>query len=110
MPRPTVLVATTNPAMAYALRQKLSEPCRQLGLKLEICPEGEKRDKDNVLETYAYASAEELFDCLAARPPMALADTLVVLNVGADLLEAFQPVALRDGDGWLCGCLGASRA
>ena len=100
MPRPTVLVATTNPAMAYALRQKLSEPCRQLGLKLEICPEGEKRDKDNVLETYAYASAEELFDCLAARPPMALADTLVVLDVGADLLEAFQPVALRDGDGW----------
>lgn len=98
MSRPTVLIATTEPSMSYALSKRLSEPCRKFGLKLEICPEGGKCDTE--LKTQAYASAEELFDFLAAQPAMTLADTLVVLDVGVELEQAFQPASQSNDSGW----------
>jgi len=102
MPRPTVLIATTDPCMAYALRKRLDEPCRKLGLRLDICPSGEAADPnstDEVSRTPAYRSAEALFDYLESRKPMELADTLVVLDVGADLTNAFACKASNVG-GW----------
>jgi len=105
MPRPTVLVATTDPVMAYALRARLKKPCRKLGLRLDVCPDGTNRLSTNARgaaedATPAYASAEELFDYLDSRPPMELADTLVVLDVGASLGEAFAPEATAGEQGW----------
>lgn len=99
MPRPTVLVATTNPAMAYALKERLKQPCRELGLRLEVCPDGDKeqdKTEGNDLGICVYDSAEALFDALEKRDPMELADTLVVLDVGAQLKEAFEPQAPKD--------------
>lgn len=96
MSRPTVLIATTQPAMAYALGGKLKEVCRELGLRLEICPDG---DKDAALDVPVYAGAEALFEALEKRDPMALADTLVVLDVGTELEDAFQPAA-KSGTDW----------
>ncbi len=100
MARPVVLVATTDPAMAYALGKRLSDVCLRLGLNLEICPggDGDERDFDGS-KVRAYNSAEVLFEHLASRPPMELADTLVVLDVGSRLKEAFEPKAAGD-QGW----------
>lgn len=103
MPRPTVLIATTDPAMAYALRKRLDEPCRTLGLRLDICPGGEAADPnstDEVSRIPVYRSAEALFEYLESRKPMELADTLVVLDVGAGLEEAFSPAAQASEQGW----------
>lgn len=97
MPRPTVLIATTNSVMAYALRARLREPCRKLGLRLDVCS---GMSADEGLDTRAYESAEELFDYLDSRPSMELADTLVVLDIGAWLEEAFTPKATADDQGW----------
>lgn len=94
MSRPTVLVATTNSAMAYALQASLKENCRSLGLKLEICPDGDESDIGKDVRTYD--SSEVLFDALEKRDPMELADTLVVLDVGAELNNAFSPAAIKD--------------
>lgn len=93
MARPIVLVATTNPIMAYALQERLKDDCKALGLKLEVCPDG---DKDKKLKVGFYQSAEELFDALEKRDPVELADTLVVLDVGTDLDNAFRPAASQD--------------
>lgn len=103
MPRPTVLVATTNAAIAYALDSRLSKACLSLGLKLEVCPEGDGEEQDfGNKKIRAYSCAEALFDHLdsvSRSDPMQLADTLVVLDVGARLTEAFEPAASKD-DGW----------
>lgn len=96
MPRPCVFIATTQPAMAYGLRERLKEPCRQLGLRLEVCPQG---CDDITLGVRSYDSAEALFDALTSFDPMALADTLVVLDLGAALEEAFRPAVSIIG-GW----------
>lgn len=98
MARPTVLVATTNPAMAYALQESLKEKCKSLGLKLEVCPVGDEHDVGDK-KARTYDSAEALFDVLEKRDPMELADTLVVLDVGAELENAFRPAASED-QGW----------
>lgn len=98
MTRPTVLVATTNPAMAYALKERLKNPCCELGLRLDVCPDGDERDVGNQ-KVRAYDSAEALFETLEKRDPMELADTLVVLDVGAELENAFSPAATKD-DRW----------
>ncbi len=97
MPRPTVLIATTDPMMACALRAQLKKPCRKLGLRLNIGPNG---TKDERLEVQAYDSAEALFDHLESCKPMELADMLVVLDVGARLEEAFEPAASKKDEGW----------
>lgn len=89
MARPTVLVATTNPAMAYALQESLKEKCRSLGLKLEVCPDGDE-SKVGDANVRIYDSAEAMFDALEKRDPMVLVDTLVVLDVGAELENAFS--------------------
>lgn len=103
MPRPTVLVATTDPAMAYALAKRLDEPCRRLGLRLNICPDGDGDEHDfGGKKIKSYGCAEELFDHLetvSRDDPMGLADTLVVLDVGANLTQAFEPAAPKD-KGW----------
>lgn len=96
MTRPCVLIATTQPAMAYALRERLDKPCREMGLRLEVCPQG---DEHAILGVRSYASAEALFDALSHRDPMALADTLVVLDLGATLEAAFRP-AVSGAEGW----------
>jgi hypothetical protein len=99
MTRPTVLIATTQPAMAYALGARLKEPCRELGLRLEVCPEGEGHDISG--ETVCvYDSAESLFDYLEKRPPLELADTLVVLDLGTELEDAFLPGASTGTATW----------
>lgn len=95
MTRPTVLIATTKPAMACVLGEILKEICRKSGLRLEICPVGEK---DATHGVQVYASAEALFEALEKRNPMALADTLVVLDVGSELEDAFRPSANRSTD------------
>lgn len=95
MSRPTVLVATTNPAMAYALRRSLKDKCKSLGLKLEVCTDGDEK-KVGGEEVNIYDSAEALFDALEKRDPMELADTLVVLDVGVHLAESFEPET-KDG-------------
>lgn len=103
MPRPTVLVATTNAAMAYALDSRLSKACLSLGLKLEVCPEGDGEEQDfGNKKIRAYSCAEALFDRLdsvSRSDPMGLADTLVVLDVGANLEDAFSP-AVNGRDRW----------
>ena len=105
MARPVVLVATTDPAMAYALQASLEKPCRELGLRLDICPGGDKKEDkaseagDLGFGVCAYYSAEVLFDELEKRDPYELADTLVVLDVGAGLENAFSPKASTD-DAW----------
>lgn len=97
MTRPTVLIATTQPAMAYALNEKLKADCRKLGLRLESCPAGDSDDEDAAAPgVQVYASAEELFEVLEKRNPIALADTLVVLDLGTLLTEAFEPKASKD--------------
>lgn len=98
MPRPIVLVATTNPIMAYALHERLKEYCRKLGLRLDICPEGAKSKvgNENVENVRTYDSSEALFDALEKRDPAELADTLVVLDLGAGLGNAFEPKASTD--------------
>lgn len=101
MQRSTVLIATTNPAMASALGKRLAKPCRKLGLRLDVCPGGGEQDLDGK-KARAYRSAEALFDHLESvsrDDPMGLADTLVVLDVGAGLEAAFEPHATQD-DGW----------
>lgn len=92
MTRPTVLIASTQPAMAYALGERLKKPCHEVGLRLDICPDG---DGEKDLDTVAYSSAESLFDVLEKREPMELADTLVVLDLGAGLEDAFKPEAAK---------------
>jgi len=84
--------------MAYALEKRLSEVCRSLGLKFEVCPDGTKPD-DILPAVKAYGCAEELFDALEKRDPYELADTLVVLDVGMQLEEAFDPETPK-ADGW----------
>lgn len=98
MARPIVLVATTNPIMAYALQERLKEDCKTLGLKLEVCPDGDESDVPGA-EVRAYDSAEALFDALEKRNPVELADTLVVLDIGTELENAFRPAASKD-QGW----------
>lgn len=96
--RPSVLVATTHSAMAYALNLTLEEPCRKLGLRLDICPGGEL---DSRFGERCYDSAEALFDHLEQRSPMELADTLVVLYTGAeDLADAFRSRVPGRTTGW----------
>lgn len=93
--RPVVLVATTNPAIAYAMKVTLVEPCRKLGLRLDINSGGEK---DVAFDICYYDSAEAMFDYLEQRPPMELADTLIVLYLAADeLTSAFAPRATTGG-------------
>jgi hypothetical protein len=102
MPRPTVLVATTDPVMAYALRKALSDHCRKYGLRLDICPGGSVQSGTNNIDTPAYDSAEELFDYLESRSgkdALSLADTLVILDVGVELEDAFESKAIPSG-GW----------
>ena len=105
MARPVVLVATTDPTMAFALQARLNDKCRELGLKLDACPGGDKKEDkasgagDLGFGVCAYYSAEVLFDELEKRDPYELADTLVVLDLGARLAEAFEPKALGD-EGW----------
>ena len=98
MARPIVLIATTDPAMAYALQERLKGDCKTLGLKLEVCPDGNESDVAGA-KARAYDSAEALFDALEKRDPVELADTLVVLDVGAELDNAFRPAANKD-EGW----------
>ncbi len=101
MARPVVLVATTDPVMACALKERLKAPCRELGLRLDICPDGDVEDEP--LGARAYDSAEALFDHLdsvSRSDPMGLADTLVVLDVGANLEDAFSPAANSSDQGW----------
>lgn len=94
MTRASVLIATTRLAMAYALMDKLRNPCLALGLRLEICPDGDgARGPGQKYDILPYASAEALFDVLEKRDPMSLSDTLVVLDVGCDLGDAFAPAA-----------------
>lgn len=95
MARPIVLVATTNYVMAYALQERLKGECKVLGLKLDVCPDGDeyKVGDENVR---AYDSAEALFDALDRFDPMELADTMVVLDVGTELDNAFRPAASED--------------
>lgn len=95
MARPIVLVATTDPVMAYALQERLKDNCKTLGLKLEVCPDGNESDIADA-KVRAYDSAEALFDALEKRDPVELADTLVVLDVGTDLDNAFRPAASQD--------------
>lgn len=97
MTRPTVLIATTQPAMAYALGERLKQPCRDLGLCLEICPGGDGEKATNLnSDIRPYSCAEGLFDVLEKRNPMELADTLVVLDLGTQLTGAFEPKAPKD--------------
>lgn len=95
MARPIVLVATTSPVMAYALQERLEGECKALGLKLEICPDGDEYKVGNE-NVRAYDSAEALFDALDKFDPMELADTLVALDVGTELDNAFRPAASED--------------
>ena len=88
MARPTVLVATLDPLMACALRKRLWPLCQKLNLKLEVCPQAEG---ESVLGEKAYASAADFFDMLEACDQATLADTLVVLDVGIHLQQAFAP-------------------
>lgn len=99
MPRPVVLVATTDPAMAFALQARLKEPCRKLGLRLDVCPDGDKEERIGDKDVRVYDSAEALFDALEKRDPFELADTLVVLDVGAELENAFKSKA-SDDEAW----------
>ncbi len=96
--RPIVLIATTDPNMAYALHQRLKEPCRNMGSRLDVCPDANKSD-GCCDKAQAYESAEALFDLLEKRDPSELADTLVVLDVGTELDNAFQSAASEDR-GW----------
>ena len=96
MTRSTVLIASIEPVMAYSLGEKLRPRCRELGLRLAVCPDA---DGDEALETRGYASAEALFDVLEKMDPMELADTLVVLDIGASLEDAFAPAA-QTGSDW----------
>jgi hypothetical protein len=96
MTRPTVLIATTQPAMAYALGERLKTDCRKLGLRLENCPDGDDVEDEAMGVVQVYASAEALFEVLEKRNPMDLADMLVVLDVGALLTGAFEPHAPKD--------------
>lgn len=101
MTRPTVLIATTNPVMAYALKKRFKEPCRELGLRLDVCPDGDESDVGEQKER-AYNSTEALFDALEKRNPMELADTLVVLDVGVELEKSFSCAVTGTSDmsGW----------
>lgn len=95
--RPRVLVATTNPGMASALESVLPDLCRTEGLRLQIGPTG---GSDLGPRKGAYDCAEALFDDLAEHAPMELADTLVILDLGGDLLQAFSPTAQSASEGW----------
>lgn len=95
MTRPTVLIATTQPAMSYALGEKLKPICQKRGLKLEVCPDGVESVVGDA-NVRAYDSAEALFEALEKRNPMELADTLVVLDIGTQLTGAFEPKAPKD--------------
>lgn len=104
--RPVVLVATTSPIVSLSLQALLSKRCRELSLKLEVCPGGEE---DKKLGATAYESAEALFEFLEQCSPNVLADTMVVLYIPSwDLANAFCPEA-RDVDkmthanGWHSG-------
>lgn len=96
MPRPIVLIATTDASMAYALRASLQESCTQLGLRLEICPSA---GGEEVLGVKPYRCVEELFDALLTRTSLELTDTLIVLDVGVELDDAFQASANK-GSAW----------
>ncbi len=104
MSRPTILIATTDPVMACALHSRLGKACLRLGLKLELCPggDGEQCDFGNE-KLRVYSCAEALFDHLESCKPMDLADTLVVLDVGTRLKEAFEPAASKDNDWHITG-------
>ena len=98
MARPTVLIATKNPAIAYALQNRLSNICLKLGLRLTICPEGDGEKVDG-LDVATYRSADALFDYLESRSPMEIADTLAVLDLGIELEQAFR-TAVQSDNGW----------
>lgn len=89
MSRAKVIVATTSPVMAHALAHFLENPCLHLGLNLEICP-GSQLSKSSELSSPAYSSAEELFDYLDSINPTILLDTLIILDTGAYILDAFK--------------------
>lgn len=99
MTRPTVLIASTKPTMACALGERLKQPCRELGLRVEVCPGGESGSQAKASTARFYCSAEVLFDELERRDPMELADTLVVLDLGSALEDAFSPSA-NSGSAW----------
>jgi len=98
MTRPVVLIATTSSTMAEALENGLREDCRRLGLKLEVCPSAETAGPF-IQNNGAYDCAEDLFDVLERREPWELADTMVVLDLGVQLVGAFEPKGQKD-EGW----------
>jgi hypothetical protein len=98
MARPIVLIATLEAESAYSLQKSLKGFCRGFGLKLEVGPEG--TEAPIPIETYSgYDSSDSLFDMLEKRDPMELADTLLVLDLGPQVSDAFEPKAPMDR-GW----------
>ncbi len=85
--------------MACVLQALLKKTCSERGLKLEVCPQGDNSEDVGGKTINAYSSAESLFDALELIEPTLLADTLVILDVGTELKNAFEPVASTDG-GW----------
>lgn len=103
MALPVVIVATTEIAMAKALGQQLKQPCLKLGLKLKICPGALESQVTGGAQVGAYQSSEELFDYLESCDPLALADSLIVLDVGHALESAFEPCPpSNQKSGWYC--------
>lgn len=101
MSRPAVIVATTDPAMVSALSE-LRHICLALGLDLHINP-GAERSGSQPDTPVVYDCAEALMDELdrrACADPIALSDTLVILDVGSQFDEALD-CAVSGGDrGW----------
>jgi len=91
MPRPTVLIASTNQAMATALEGLLRQGCKELGLRLILPP----------TKGGNFDCADELFDYLESCDPVGLSDTLVLLDLGATRLDtAFAPRVGIQQHGW----------
>ena len=66
-----------------------------MGLKLEICPDADHCHPAS--DIYTYDSAENLLEVLGKRDPVRLADTLLILDLGVYLEEAFAPMRAKYG-------------
>lgn len=103
MYRPTVLIATKDPTMACAMETMLSPECRKYGLKLIVCPSEEvnnHNDERHGENEACYMCADDLFDYLEYRAktdPLGLADTLVILDIGSQIKDAFEGRASNIG-------------